>query len=62
MLRAYILRDISGMEELLIWRVVYFSILNAANLLLLWLATIFDAVLKTILLQALLPLLFLMRR
>ena len=62
MLRAYILRDISGMEELLIWRVVYFSILNAANLLLLWLATIFDAVLKTILLQALLPLLFLMGR
>ena len=59
MRRAYILRDISGMEELLIWRVVYFSILNAANLLLLWLATIFDAVLKTILLQALLPLLFL---
>ena len=62
MLRAYILRDISGVEELLIWRVVYFSILNAANLLLLWLATIFDAVLKTILLQALLPLLFLMGR
>ena len=59
MRRAYILRDISGMEELLIWRVVYFGILNAANLLLLWLATIFDAVLKTILLQALLPLLFL---
>ena len=62
MLRAYILRDISGVEELLIWRVVYFSILNAANLLLLWLATIFNAVLKTILLQALLPLLFLYGR
>ena len=62
MRRAYILRDISGMEELLIWRVVYFGILNAANLLLLWLATIFDAVLKTILLQALLPLLFLYGR